>query len=294
MNDNKVATPFFVWVGGKTRNIKQYQSLYPKELKTKNIKRYIECFLGSGAVFFNIKQKYKVDDFILIDINSSLVNAFIQLRDNVDNLIIGLSRLQDNYNRLNSLEKKNLYYNIRDLFNTNNNFDVIKATQFIFLTKTVFNACIRYNSKGKMNAPFGFKDKINLCNCENLLKVSGLLENTIIKCGDYKMCKDYINPYTFVYFDPPYRPVGKSEFVRYNAEVFNDYKQLELRDFFKCVCNDKTFCMLSNSYSEDGFFQKLYEDYNFYITQRKSCVAGDASYRKPIKEFLITNYLCGE
>lgn len=290
MDNNKLAKPFIPWIGGKTRNLKQYRNLYPQELINNDIKRYIECFLGSGALFFDIKQRYMLNDFILLDINRSLINVFIQLRDRINDCIVELLKLQNLYNGMKMEQKKRFYYHIRDEFNNNDIFDIRNAVQFIFISKTIFNGCIRYNMSGKLNSPFGFRDRINICDTENLLKVNKLLQDTTIKCSDYKECKRYINQNSFVYFDPPYRPTEMTKTIRYSKEGFNDNKQIGLKNFYDYVSDKRVLAMLSDSYSEDGFFQDLYKNYNLHTIYRNSCIASDNKYRKPIKEFLITNY----
>ena len=49
------------------------------------------------------------------------------------------------------------------------------------------------NSKGQFNVPIGSYKKPTICNAENLRKVSELLQNVEIRCGDYSKCADFID-----------------------------------------------------------------------------------------------------
>ena len=51
------ARPFLKWVGGKGQLINQFQEYYPKDLYSQKIDKYIEPFIGGGAIFFDIMQK---------------------------------------------------------------------------------------------------------------------------------------------------------------------------------------------------------------------------------------------
>ena len=77
------AKPFLKWVGGKQQLLSQFEQYFPA-----NFKRYIEPFVGGGAVFFHIAQKYEViKHFYLIDINEDLVNCYNAIKNDVQSVI---------------------------------------------------------------------------------------------------------------------------------------------------------------------------------------------------------------
>jgi len=78
------AQPFLKWAGGKTQHIKKFQKFYPAELKNGKIKRFFEPFLGSGAVFFDVAQKYKIESAFLCDINEELILAYLVIQHDVN------------------------------------------------------------------------------------------------------------------------------------------------------------------------------------------------------------------
>ena len=62
--------------------------------------------------------------------------------------------------------------------------------------------------------------------------VSERLQNVNIVHGDYKQSESFIDSNTFVYFDPPYRPITESaSFTAYTEYDFNDKEQIELAEF---------------------------------------------------------------
>ena len=77
------------------------------------------------------------------------------------------------------------------------------------------------NSKGLFNVPMGSYKKPPICDAENLRYISALLVNVEIRCGDYSQCTDFIDENTFVYIDPPYRPLTETaSFTSYSESEF--------------------------------------------------------------------------
>ena len=78
----------------------------------------------------------------------------------------------------------------------------------------------------------GSYKKPPICDEENLRKISGLLKNVTVQFGDYSECKSFIDSQTFVYIDPPYRPLNAtSSFTSYTENGFGDKEQIELGKF---------------------------------------------------------------
>ena len=157
------------------------------------------------------------------------------------------------------------------------------------MNRTCFNGLYRTNKSGKFNVPFNKSEKVNF-DYDNIESVSNILKNTTILNGDYKSIYDYIDNNTFVYFDPPYRPINKtSNFTSYTSEGFDDKLQIELSDFCKKI-SSKCKIMLSNSYTDDGFYEKYFDGFNINLVDARRSINSDASKRGKIKEVVITNY----
>ena len=101
---------------------------------------------------------------------------------------------------------------------------------------------------------------------------------------------------TFVYFDPPYRPLSiTSGFTSYTKEDFNDENQKDLAKYFKELDSKNAKLMLSNSNpkntnKEDNFFEDIYKGFNINEISAKRMINANAKGRGEISELLITNY----
>jgi len=175
-----MAKPFLKWAGGKGQLIHEIVKRLPNELLSSQITTYIEPFIGGGAVFFYIAQKFEnISNFYLFDANEDLVNCYNSIKDDVDAVIEALRKLAQEYHA--SKNRKELYISIRHKFNeTKHNWAVINAAQLIFLNKTCFNGLYRVNKSGYFNVPFGDYKKPTICNAKNLQSVSWLLKKASI------------------------------------------------------------------------------------------------------------------
>ena len=138
----KTVKPFVKWAGGKNSLIPQITKYYPFELKNGFIERYIEPFVGGGAVLIDILQKYEIKEAYAFDINIDLINCYNVIKNNVEELINELDKKEKNFIALNDEERQNYFYDIRAEYNSyklNDKLDVKRASEFIFLNRTCFN-----------------------------------------------------------------------------------------------------------------------------------------------------------
>ena len=288
---NKVK-PFVKWAGGKGSLLNQLNKYYPLELKNGEIECYIEPFVGGGAVLIDILQNYKVNEAYAFDINENLINSYNIIKNNVNELIHNLKILEKEYL---SLEK-----DIREQYNSykldKDEKSLQKAVEFIFLNRTCFNGLYRVNKNGNFNVPMGNYKNPTICDEENLKALSRLIKNVKFQYGDYKTSQEYIKKNTFVYFDPPYRPLNvTSGFTSYTKEDFDDENQKELALFYKELSNKKVKVMLSNSNpkntdKEDYFFENIYKGFNINEVYAKRMINANSNGRGEISELLITNF----
>ena len=128
------------------------------------------------------------------------------------------------------LEKRGRFNDLKA--NTDERNNIEKAALMIFLNKTCFNGLFRVNKKGMFNVPMGAYKTPVICDEKNLRAVSEKLKKVTIVCGDYRESADFIDEKTFVYFDPPYRPItDTASFTAYTENLFNDKEQIELARF---------------------------------------------------------------
>lgn len=272
------AKPFVKWVGGKRQLMPEILQNLPD---MKNIKHYVEPFLGGGAVMFELTKKYKFETVNCYDINENLILTYNTIKNNCRELLIELERLSKEFSE--SKDKKSYYLNIREEYNGDKIVDISRAAYFIFLNKIGFNGLYRVNSNGKFNVPFGNKTKFEY-DRQNIIACSYRFQTINFICGDYSSSKQHLNENTFLYVDPPYRPISKQSFVDYDKSGFNDDSQIKLHDFLKSA-NCKF--MMSNSDPNDNFFDDLYANFNIKrILAPRNIKPG----HKKIPELLITNY----
>jgi len=299
------AKPFLKWAGGKTQLLSEFNKRFPSELKHGRIAKYVEPFVGGGAVFFYINQKFSFRRCYICDINEELVLSYRVIKNSTKQLITILEALESDYLSKNDEDRNHLYYNIRAAFNRKKpdiNFNkfqtdwVERAAQLIFLNRTCFNGLFRVNRKGEFNVPFGRYKKPEILNEDNLKDVAILLKTTEIISGDFTECKKFVDKYTFVYLDPPYRPLNvTSRFTSYSKDGFTDKDQHRLAKFFKELDKKGAKVMLSNSDPKnenpnDTFFEDLYSDYMIERVPAKRSINCVGSGRGEINELIITNY----
>jgi DNA adenine methylase len=303
------AKPFLKWAGGKTQLINEIDKRLPRELKEGKITRYIEPFVGSGAVLFHLIQKYPIEEAFIWDINPELITVYEVIQKDVNNLIKILEKKEKEFIPLSKEERKEYYYCERDKFNENLmvfNFEhygphkIERAAQFIFLNRTCFNGLFRVNKSGHFNVPMGDYKNPTICDEKNLIAVNQVLQKVKINEGDYRECRQYVDSNTFVYFDPPYRPLSKSSnFTSYSKFDFGEKEQIELSEYFLELHHTGAKLMLSNSdpsntNPDDDFFYKHYKEKNpdFVISQvlARRNINSNGSKRGEINELIITNY----
>lgn len=303
---NKKIKPFLKWAGGKTQLLPVISEKLPDNIDM--LTRYVEPFIGAGAVFFNFAKSNHFDEYIINDINDKLINLYIVIRDNVEELIFELDSIRAEYIELEEMENKSEYfYARRDEFNRTNELTVRMAALFIFLNKTCFNGLYRVNSNGEFNVPFNKSKNPSIFEEEQLREISKLLNlktedgqpKVKILNKSFEELDEYIDRNTFVYLDPPYRPVTKGGFNTYNKSSFNDEEQERLADFYKEMSNKGATLMLSNSDpknldEKDEFFDELYAGFNIMRVNANRMINSDAKARGSITEILVCNYETAE
>lgn len=302
----RAARPFLKWAGGKGQLIEQISAYFPPELLTGKINRYAEPFVGSGALFFHVVQRYRVEAYFLSDVNDELIIAYKTIKRDVEGVIRKLQHMQEEYYRLSPSGREDKFYSVRHQFNVKRgktHFDrfspdwVRRTAEIIFLNRTCFNGLFRVNAKSEFNVPFGRYRKPLICSPDNLRAVSAALQKAEIRCGDFTECDAFVDDSTFVYFDPPYRPISKTaSFTSYSNHDFGEIEQRRLAEFYKHLHRDKgAKLMLSNSDPKnenplDDFFDELYRDFNIKRVKANRMINCDATKRGKIDELLVMNY----
>lgn len=254
------AKPILKWAGGKSQMLKYILPLIPNYSG-----RYIEPFLGGGAVYFALNP----DNAIISDSNPELINMYRQVADNVESVITYLNKYKND---------KELFYAVREQV-WENLPKAEAAARMIFLNKTCFNGLYRVNKKGMFNTPFGNYKNPVICDEDRLRNASKILSKATLVCGDYlDVLKSYAKSGDFVFLDPPYVPVGKyGDFKRYTKEQFYDHNQIELADEVKRLVNLGCYVILTNS--NHPLCRELYSEFKYEVVPTRRSISSDSKTR---------------
>lgn len=292
-----VAKPFVKWAGGKSQLLSEIREKYPKK-----IGKYCEPFVGGGAVLFDILSEFRPSEVLINDINEDLINVYEQIRDNCGELVDNLAEIQGLYRSQTLAQNKVMFYEKRERFNEikvkrDDANKLEKAALFIFLNKTCFNGLYRVNSKGFFNVPFNSAKNPLLCDEDNLRVCSELLHAVKMTTGDYKNCGNFIDENTFVYIDPPYRPLTQTAaFTSYNENGFTDKEQVELEGFIEDISAKGAKVLASNSDPKntdenDDFFDDLYKGFEVTRVYASRAINSKGDRRGKLSELLISNII---
>ncbi|MCK9579718.1 MAG: DNA adenine methylase [Methanoregula sp.] len=297
--------PFLKWAGGKTQLLDAFGRSLPEELSGGKITNYVEPFMGGGAVFFSLNQQHTFRQRTVCDANEELVLTYRVIKRSVEDLIAELRTLESEYHVRTERERESFYYKVRGAFNDSlpdinfRNYGsawVDRAARIIFLNRTCYNGLFRVNRKGGFNVPFGRYKKPEILNEDNLRNVAEMLHATRIIHGDFTTCGKFVDGKTFVYLDPPYRPLNRtSSFTSYSRGGFCDEDQMRLAEFFKKIDAKGAKIMLSNSdprneNPNDSYFDELFADYTIRRVPARRIINCNGSRRGNISELIITNY----
>lgn len=304
------ARPFLKWAGGKSQLLAQFARYYPPELAAGRIQRYVEPFLGGGAVFLEIAQRYAIGCAYLSDANPEVVLVYRVVQAAVEPLIERLESHARAYLAADAAGRADYYYSVRSHYNAQRpRIDgrgaisaawVERAAAMLFLNKTCYNGLFRVNGRGQFNVPHGRYRQPVICDGDNLRRASALLQRAEIRVAPFTACAPVVDADTFVYFDPPYRPLtATSGFTAYSPVQFDDDDQRALAVFFAHL-HDTTGAKLMASNSDpsyvnpaDDFFTRLYGRFYIHRVWANRMINSQAHKRGKIPELLITNYAPG-
>jgi len=299
------AGPILKWAGGKGQLLADLRRRYPQGLESGQISSYAEPFIGGGAVYFDLIQRYpRVERAYIFDVNPELVMVYESIKREVEALIGELQSLVAEYLPLDEAGRKVRYYEVRDTYNSELNARsmarfgaawIRRAAQTIFLNRTCFNGLFRVNSRGEFNVPAGRYKHPSMPSVERLRAAAVALQLAEIRLGDFSMITELADERTFIYYDPPYRPISTtSSFTSYMKGSFNDDDQRRLAAQFRALNERGVKQLLSNSdptnHSEDPFFDNLYKGFYIERLQANRMINSKSERRGVIRELLIRNY----
>jgi DNA adenine methylase len=268
--------PFLKWAGSKNQLLPIYRSFFPSPDK---VHRYLEPFVGCGAVFFDVQRLLAPRHSVLCDNNAELITAFQVVRDQVDDLISALKDYAQGHN-------SSLFYEIRKQQPSD---PVAIAARLIYLNKTCFNGLYRVNSKGIFNVPFGRYKNPTILMEDRLREASKVLQGVEIRAQDFRKVPSYAEPGDFIYFDPPYHPLsGTSSFTSYTKGSFLEQDQRDLAEVYHRLDRMKCLLMLSNS--DTPLIRELYKKFTIHEVQARRNINSKGEKRGRITELVVCNF----
>jgi DNA adenine methylase len=298
--------PLLKWAGGKRQLLPVLASYYPPRFS-----RYIEPFMGSAAVFFDLLKTGRLArrTIILADVNPDLIGCYRTLRDRPEAVIRALTALASQY-RAGGAE---CYYDVRDSrFNplraalqsrATSPADVAEmytpelAAMLIFLNRTGFNGLFRLNRRGGFNVPAGRYTNPRICDEDHLRAVAWALARpgVTIALRPFEKTLAEAGAGDFVYCDPPYAPLNRtSSFANYTADGFNSFDHRRLQQAVIAACTRGAYVVVSNSSASDilhAYTTPEARKVNLQVkpVPARRAINSRASSRGPVNELIISN-----
>lgn len=301
-----VVRPVLKWAGGKRQLLPALRPYYPGSFV-----RYIEPFLGSGAVFLDLHNSGVAagHEVRLSDINADIIGCYRTIRDAVGDVIDALWKLDEEY-RAGGAEH---FYEVRDArFNPARRivhadrspaerYTPELAAMLIYLNRTGFNGLFRVNSRGEFNVPAGRHISVRICDPDNLRQLASAFgtAGVSLEVQPFDRALAAAGPGDFVYLDPPYAPVSRtSHFTSYTSGRFGADEQASLQRSVIALASRGAHVLLSNSSAPD--ISALYarnaaaKDAGLLTctVEARRAINSRASSRGPVLEYLITNVPC--
>jgi DNA adenine methylase len=296
------AKPLLKWAGGKRQLLPALRRFYPGQFE-----QYIEPFVGSGAVFFDLYNagRLRGKRAILIDSNADLIGCYQAVRDAPDAVAAALDQLADAH----CAGGREHYYDVRDRrFNPLRDkgrqqhgsieYSPELAAMFIYLNRTGFNGLFRLNSRGKFNVPVGRYAKPRISDRDRLFGVAEALRAPGVELvtASFELALERSRPGDFLYFDPPYAPLSAtSRFTSYTSQPFGTTDQHRLQEVVVTLVRRGCHVVVSNSTAP--VIERLYDrnteaqaaGLRAHRASARRSVNSKAGRRGPISEYLITN-----
>ena len=259
----QAARPFLKWAGGKSQLLPDIRMRLPDILsRAKGVwnGRYFEPFVGSGAVFFDLRPQLDPQNVTLSDQNRELVLTYLAVRDHLDMLIERLLQHEHEHNGVRGKDRaKRLEYykQVRALDRApewSRDADISAealiehAARFIYLNRTCFNGLWRVNKSGFFNVPMGAYRRPTICNEKLLMSASMALQGVNILRRDFRAVAHSAAEGDLVYFDPPYQPLSvTSSFTAYSEGAFLEREHRQLAVVYLYLAARGVHVVLSNS-----------------------------------------------
>jgi DNA adenine methylase len=199
--------------GGKQRFLAQIVAHLPA---VDNIRgRFVEPFLGAGAVFFALQPRPS----LLNDKNPELIDLYRGIRHDHREVWRRFSAYPSG---------KRAYYQVRKQIPESWGV-VAKAARTLYLNRTCFKGMWRQNSRGMFNVGYGGQSRRWAISEDDLAAVAKALRRATLTCSDFESVVDDAAPADFLFVDPPYHPGRREspvEHYMFSQFTYDSHKRL--------------------------------------------------------------------
>ena len=258
--------PFLKWPGGKRWFVAQHPSILPTSFG-----RYIEPFLGGGAVFFHLQPARA----ILSDANVELMEVYRAVRQDP-------ARIDRLLHQHHDLHSKTHYYDVRA--NVPRGL-YARAARFIYLNRTCWNGLYRVNRNGLFNVPMGTRRTV--IRDDDLSRVSELLRRVDLMAEDFEVVIDRAERDDLLFVDPPYTVKhNTNNFIKYNERLFSWDDQLRLKEALLRAKRRHAKIVITNALHPT--VRKVFGELGTaMIVRRPSSIAADSYSRRNCEELVV-------
>ncbi|MFO7997187.1 MAG: Dam family site-specific DNA-(adenine-N6)-methyltransferase [Dehalococcoidia bacterium] len=204
---------FIRYPGGKQRMVDCIMPHLPRKASIRG--RFVEPFLGGGAVFFLVEP----ESALLADLNEELITLYQGIK-------LFPKKVWEIFNGFPAT--KEAYYQIRDAGRGKHDI-AFTAARTLYLNRTCFKGMWRHNSNGQFNVGYGGQARRWAITQDSLVEVSNRLCTADLICSDFQPIIDMCEKGDFIFADPPYCP-GERELVQlhyvYNKFSFAEHDRL--------------------------------------------------------------------
>lgn len=261
--------PLLRWAGSKTKLLPLISQFWSPDRR-----RYVEAFAGSASLFFHLEPQLAA----INDINSDLINAYLQLRSRPQELFATVSKID---------RDSKTYYAVRgSLRSISEPFE--RAAAFIYLNRHCFNGIYRTNRNGEFNVPYANRKTGAVPDIERWLSCASALSSVELSCEDFEsFLMRTVKRGDFVYLDPPYAVSNRRIFSQYSAQTFGEGDLVRLARVLKVL--DQRGATFVVSYAQSPETRLLSEGWFVRRKMAQRNVAGFTEHRRRAVEVIISN-----
>ena len=269
----------------KSQGIKTKLVPWIKALAPATCGRWIEPFLGTGVVGFNLSS----DAAILCDANPHIIRFYADIQAGALSPALVREYLEREGEALRSADREGYaHFNlIRDRFNRSHD-----SLDFLFLSRTGFNGMMRFNRQGKWNVPFckkpGRFSKAYITKIVNQVRdVAAVIRSSweFASVG-FEDSISSAGADDLIYCDPPYW--GR------NTDYYGKWNDTDEGKLFEALSSTRARFILStwhhNDYRANSMMERYWRHFNVVTRDHFYHSGAKLHNRRAVVEALVFNF----